>query len=285
MPFQKHSVFCSPESPEQRTWRYLSLTKFISMLEDRALYFCNLDILAKSDPFEGALTKPNYNHRSWISANDLSIDERVRIGLTAGMSDEETSQRLRAAIASRERRIQLSFCNRRAFYVSCWHMSDDESAAMWSVYAGREEGIAIQSNYNRMITSLASALQTFYAGAVQYINYQEVRMDDENGFAPALCKRKSYDFEHELRMLHWDQSITHTLSNEQPVGFRAPEEIEKMPVSSGVIIPCDINILIEKVYVSPMASGWFLQLVESLVSRYNLDKKVRRSGLSDEPLR
>lgn len=41
----------------------------------------------------------------------------------------------------------------------------------------------------------------------------------------------------------------------------------------------DLDILIENIYVSPSAEKWFKEVLESLVSKYGLSKKVIKSDL------
>ena len=71
MPYKEHSELAIPDNPDAKIWRYLDFTKFLSMLEDRSLYFCRLDILAEIDPYEGLYT--NLNARSEnVSYSDYS---------------------------------------------------------------------------------------------------------------------------------------------------------------------------------------------------------------------
>jgi hypothetical protein len=52
-----HPRFVAPSNPEIRLWRYMDLSKFIALLQDRALYFARADKLG--DPFEGSSPKKN----------------------------------------------------------------------------------------------------------------------------------------------------------------------------------------------------------------------------------
>jgi hypothetical protein len=57
MPSPDHPVFTKPQDPNVPIWRYMDFTKFVSMLENSALYFCRSDLLG--DPFEGSFSKAN----------------------------------------------------------------------------------------------------------------------------------------------------------------------------------------------------------------------------------
>src|SRR5205807_5294014 len=38
----------------------------------------------------------------------------------------------------------------KLFCVSCWHVNDGESAAMWKLYSQEDSGIAVQSSVDRL---------------------------------------------------------------------------------------------------------------------------------------
>jgi hypothetical protein len=46
---------------------------------------------------------------------------------------------------------------KRQVYISCWHANDDESEAMWVLYCGQKDGIALQTSYQRLDSVLHSA--------------------------------------------------------------------------------------------------------------------------------
>ena len=100
---------------------------------------------------------------------------------------------------------------------------------------------------------------------MKYIDYTNTWRSDDNIFHAYLHKRKSFEHEHELR------AIT--------IG---PDE--ESILQSGMYIPCDLNILIEKIFVSPGSPSWFKELVIAVIDKYNLNKEVTRSNLDDDPL-
>ena len=81
--------------------------------------------------------------------------------------------------------------------VSCWHLNDGESAAMWAIY-GTHHGIAVRSTLGNLKRSFAPEPHAVQLGLVQYgldVTGQQ--------FIPitryALRKRPSFAHEHELR--------------------------------------------------------------------------------------
>src|SRR4051812_38571356 len=108
-----HPVFCPPDNPNTVIRRYLDLAKFLSMLENGGLYFSRADHLG--DDYEGWYTDPDLKQ----------IAKRKH----ENPRDEEE-----------EKRIHFL---RKWTVVSCWHMNEYESDAMWTRYARDAEGIAI----------------------------------------------------------------------------------------------------------------------------------------------
>ena len=58
---ERHPSFRVPEDPATQIWRYTDFTKFVDLLERRALFFGRAD--AMDDPFEGTYTRPNMDER------------------------------------------------------------------------------------------------------------------------------------------------------------------------------------------------------------------------------
>jgi len=56
-----------PKDSKQKIWRYMDFTKFISMLEERSLYFSCIAVL--NDQFEGSISKLNKLLRPLINKN------------------------------------------------------------------------------------------------------------------------------------------------------------------------------------------------------------------------
>lgn len=95
MPYEQHHVFREP-GLNALLRRYLSLSKFVWMLDKRALYFSRADRLG--DGFEGSMTRANIQAR------------QGRIGLPLEPGKPTVIQRLAGA---REDVVKL-------VYVNCW---------------------------------------------------------------------------------------------------------------------------------------------------------------------
>jgi hypothetical protein len=305
MPLRDHPVFVrSPES-EATLWRYLSLPKYLSFLQERSLYFSSLEVLARDDPFEGVLPASRFRHRQWKDVSDVPPDALAKLersmtsienGLQAGLDNYKSIQELR---------IRQAFAYRKSYYVNCWHLNDQESAAMWQLYSRNDEGIALVARQSALEGAFKRTKKQIMAGLVQYEDYADelFLIDDDNGFRPILHKRKSFAHEREFRLVFWDTSVTHAhvpimtteislvgsnVIQKQRKAYtsvgRSVDEVESMQAEPGLLIECDIDKLLDAVYVSPLAPDWFYQVVCRVSERYDAPQP-KRSSLSAQPLR
>jgi hypothetical protein len=51
--YSEHETCLKPANENAKIWRYMDFTKFVSLLEKKALFFCRADKLG--DPFEGVI--------------------------------------------------------------------------------------------------------------------------------------------------------------------------------------------------------------------------------------
>ena len=248
-----HTSFPQPKNPDAKIWRYMNFTKLSAMYEQNGLFFSRADILG--DPFEGAYTKAN-------------ADDQLRSEVYA-----EDSKKLKIPI---EKMISaykdFGVCRkwrRQWMMVSCWHMNEYESAAMWNLYTNTNESICIQSTYKKLTSVLPDKI---YIGKVQYVDYSKEWIGERNLFTPYMHKRKSFEHEHEIRAIS-DQAPKDPL----------PMERDVTPPEFGVWYNIDLHELIEKIYIAPFSPAWFRDLVEKVTVRYGFEIEVIRSSLDDEP--
>jgi len=167
--YKEHPAFEKPKE-RVRIWRYMDFTKFVSLLDNKALFFPRADKLG--DPFEGSFSIANIPIRAEIYGDKGEITTETV---------SEVYKLLREFTA-----------------ISCWHMNWYESAAMWKLYLKSNEGIAIRSNFERLRNSLKDKRNNIYIGKVKYIDYEKEAIPE--GLLPCFVhKRKSFKHEVELR--------------------------------------------------------------------------------------
>src|SRR5215208_3183149 len=157
------NVACTPPQNEAtKVWRYMTFTKFMSLVDRSALYFSRVDRLG--DAFEGSFARRNLS-------GDLRPEEMIQ----SYESIEPRSKWVGSAPMTPQLRAWSFNYGQRSTYANCWHMNAYESAAMWSVYSRSGEGIAIQSTYGRLRDSFTSPdhKQLVSIGMVKYIDYEQ----------------------------------------------------------------------------------------------------------------
>lgn len=257
MPYIKEQVFSAPENEDQMIWRYMGFSKFLSALDKKALFFSRVDLLG--DPFEGSVSKPTFKARE---ASYMKLQKEKDLS-------DQVIEHLRNSDPGM---FQIS---RKWLFVNCWSMSDYESPALWSTYGKGEDSVAVQSTFSCLVKSLDSTDRSIFIGKVKYLDYEEEYMLLNNIFHPMLHKRKGFNYERELRATLFDI----------PVKKNGAIDVERRESTRGHYVLVDFGVLIESLYIHPTAPDWFLELVQSIMGKYELgDKKIVRSTLASQPV-
>src|SRR5581483_12408893 len=129
---------------DQPVWRYLDFAKFVALLDSSAIYFARADTFV--DTFEAAVPVADRAAAREAALATLNGGDVSRAGILAYIARhaDRTLEELDRLPDERIAREMLRLSN-RALFVSCWHMNDDESAAMWDVYLGGRDGVALQT--------------------------------------------------------------------------------------------------------------------------------------------
>lgn len=252
-----------PSNGDTAVWRYMDFPKYVSLLATGTLWFARADTV--EDRFEGSTTHSN---QRWLA--------EVVKDSTNGREMIATMQAMTRAMVTNTA-------------ISCWHMGEHESAAMWDLYLRSRNGVAVRSTLRRLKASFpeanasgvgrgadgrANALAV-HMGAMKYIDYKTESIPPGNLVHPFLFKRKSYEHERELRALVFDL----------PIDGRGSVALEESWCpGGGVQVPIDINQLVESVYVAPLADAWFRDTVRAVTERWGFSFEVRQSSLNEDPL-
>jgi hypothetical protein len=156
---------------------------------------------------------------------------------------------------------------RIAFTANTWHRNDDENYAMWNIYA-RNYGIAIQTNYKKLKGSFHKSDKPVYIGKVIYYKERAHQIPMDDPLAPFLHKRCMYQYENEIRCCY-------IMSEAEETGFTWEEQ----DTYNGVFIPVDLDMMIERIYISPYAPKWFRDLVARTNDAFNIHKEIVHSAV------
>lgn len=243
-------------NPKDKLWRYMDISKFVSMLVTKSLYFASASSF--EDPFEGA---------KGIAAQKAKWDNyyleffQYAIETAPGISEEDCSSEKIEKVAHRLLREIESHGvdDRNTACISCWHCNEYESEAMWKLYSKNvTNAVAIETTCESLYRALGED-PYIEIGKVKYIDYTS--QFSNIGFGAFWYKRKSFEHEREVRAL-----VRNFKGN-----------------GSGISIPVNLDELIETVYVSPYAPEWFAEVVRDIVKKYELNKPVLYSTMADNP--
>ncbi|SIT84348.1 DUF2971 domain-containing protein [Edaphobacillus lindanitolerans] len=233
-------------TPAQPLWRYLDFTKFVDLLISGSLFFSRIDKF--EDPFEGTPVSGFLETAELIGDIELADHYREQRDVLRGL--------------------------RQYSFVNSWHMNDYESAAMWKLYLQSNEGLAIRTTFRRLHDSFLDD-RPVTSGIVKYVDFEDCRNRPSTLIDYLFLKRKSFEFENELRLfLLYDQ-------------LPGPEELKTVvrgPLEYGTAVRVDLSVLIQSIYISPAAPEWFEQLVKGLVAKItDLEFPIEKSSLGKLP--
>jgi len=258
---EKDSVSIDPYMEDQRLFRYIDIQKLVLMVTENALPLSRITTF--NDPFEGSYPP------IWIEMERL-IFRHVLGEMLPDKYREDPEGYL-------EKSKKNEYNWRRNNFASCWHANDDESEAMWKLYAGYDKGIAIQTDIATLVEGLPSRYDTnghkapIHIDAVRYIDFKHPDMSRwKSGLTPFyLVKRKPFEFEREVR-------IRTILSP----GWGVGPEVE----GDFILLKTDLKRIIKRVILAPGCSDSYREQVSSVIKEQGFDFRVEDSALAGKPL-
>lgn len=272
-----HSDFPAPPV-DTVIWRYSSLAKLLALLVSKELYMTSIKVLRDDDPFEGSATGADYK-LAGLLRSDTGFAESFFANNLVGWPVDFRPKFLESITS--DVRLHTDMC-----FVNCWHANSHESAALWSLYSGQAEGVAIRSSVKR----LAESVQTdrdLILGRVEYRDYENEHSQLGQVLRPAFAKRESFAHEKELRLLFWSSGEWSRPADQRFEWANGTYplwdggSLEDLP--PGVSFPCNPVDLIDEILVSPYAQPWVFQTIASVVTGLGLQIPVRHSALMRGP--
>lgn len=242
-----HPSFRNQPSPGDKIWRYMDLARYLSLLGSSAIHFARADQM--TDTWEGSYGQRNI---------DL---------LPAFYEDAE---HMRGVM--RNYRAQWQ----QLVHLSCWHEAPYESAAMWDIYQRDGRGVAVQTTWGRLTSSLRGNKPVFGA-RIEYVDYATYYISENIPSEPFMHKRLSFAHEREIRLMTITGSDPWTVVN-------VPELIHH--AAGPPVLPIEVELpqLIETVYVSPGAPDWVGEVVRQVTAQYGFKFNVLHSALGADPI-
>lgn len=242
-----------------RLWRYYDVIKFLSLVNGE-LYFARADKF--KDKYEGAIPRQNYLH--FAKAYDGMAGQKVyngNIHIENGAGKAETGADKGTGIVTeigadiKKEFLEELSKRKKMVAISCWHLDESESAAMWEVYSRAGQGIAVCTTHKKLQNIIKPAGYEMEMLKVDYLDFENDYHQGyvDNQLLPFKIKRKEFQYEHEFRILLYKHKL----------GV-LPEE--------GVKIPVDTQDIIEDIIASPEMQQYEVFEIQRLLDRINRER-------------
>lgn len=242
-----HPTFRNQPKADDKVWRYMDLARYLSLLGGKTLHFARADQMA--DTWEGAYSQNNYDLRPAFYENHESMGGVMR-----------------------SYRMQW----RQLVHMNCWHDAPHESAAMWDIYQRDGRGVAVQSTWGKLTSSIKGNRHIFGA-RVKYVDYSSYYISENIPYEPFMHKRESFAHEREIRLM--------TMSSHDPwTVVEEPVLIDFAAGPPGLTVPVDLDGLVENIYVAPNAPNWLGEVVRQVTEQYGFEFNVLQSDLGADPI-
>lgn len=151
---------------------------------------------------------------------------------------------------------------------------------MWRLYLKTNEGVVIQSTYQKLIDALSHNEEDIYPSKIHYINYEtdtwghdlDYPIGEENIFTPIVHKRSVFRKESELRVF---QKIEEAIHNDK--------YWESQPNSKGKNISVNLKTLVINVILHPTAGEDVEIKVKNILRKYKCNFEIMPSKLIYPP--
>ena len=240
---------------------YLPLPKLLRLITESSLFFPKLNLFQRDDPYECTLL-PEARY-----ANKSDSDIRFFAAMLANFhAFEPTSSMEERAITLRHVRHEIETADidsvrellktlearewADGVICNCWHLSAEESDAMWKIYSGRT-GAAVFSTVKQLAAGVIGFVESddyerntnWIIAPVQYCDEKDLK--EVSAFYvehPWLLKRKAFAHEKELRLFK-------SLPGGSRKGF-------------GREIRLDTEAIVNKIVLSPLNAKWENDAIE-----------------------
>lgn len=262
MPASRPDRLLQPKDISAAIWRYMDVSKFLMLFLNEELFVPRMEFLG--DSFEGSLSPKSFNNL--LSELHKQTKDILTQNVETGVKTSDAKE-LDLVRTTAESFLGNAKVHQKTSYVSCWHMNEYESAAMWKQYSSSNDAIAIRSTYQKLANLFDDRA---VIGLVKYIDYNTEGWPPFNVLDPLYHKRMSFSHEREVRVVQF-----HRGTSDGPIDLNA--------LPAGIKKPFSFNDFIDFVYVSPTSSSWLAESMEKLLQLKSVNVPIQRSELSNSP--
>jgi hypothetical protein len=237
-------------------WRYMDFTKYVSLLHTKSLFFSSASLF--NDPFEGAkgtIENKSVYDDAYISMLADAIADKPDVKELIPPNEDDFAK----AKELHEQMAKAKMGQRNYTFLSCWHENEFESDGMWYLYSKDiSNAIAVRTTYERLYLALDKDPEI----DIGRVNYMDFSKEFTKTNSEYWYKRNSFSHEREVRAINVDRNKDGKV---------------------GIYKPVNLELLIDKIFISPKANEWFVDLVIDINSKYGIEKEISHSDLSKKP--
>ncbi len=248
-----------------KIWRYMDFAKFISLISKEALYFANPNQF--NDPYEFYLPKShNLAKEEKIYKPEIEKMNNLKKQIILNKPGIEKTDLFKIFeqkiidLPKQFKNAEKEVKNR--FGISCWHINDYENEALWKIYTNQGQGIAIETTSEKLEESLTYH-RRITLDKVRYEDFDTAQIEKGHKHYSGFIKRKAFEYEKE---------------------YRASLLLDEKDYGKGCFVKADLDILIEKIHVSPLIPEYFLESIKYLCKGELsfLEDRIVQSNLYNE---
>lgn len=278
-------------------WRYMDIAKFVNLLSGR-LWFSSPPTF--DDDREGQF-------EIWAYALDALLERKF--GEECLKDEEAMASGHRYGMFNPQRNlVEFAKTLTRACqfaHVSCWHMNDCESAAMWQLYLKSNAGIAIKADRTEFDKELRRACANVHFCEVEYIDLDHAgdvsQIKAESPVELLRYKRKSFSHEQEYLAIistdiPSDTGLKQTTDPNDAYKYLhafikthdGPPDIALGTINNhlknstlppGISVDIDPSAFASEVIVAPNTPAFVERAIRDVMSKFDFKLPLRRSGL------
>jgi len=307
-------------SPETKLWRYMDLTKFLSMIQTSSLYFARPDTF--DDPFECAIGSKSMEERynlGMVYPILCSSAKRKGIDLPENII-EWAKERFSRQIVQKvnEEYNKLEECKKQEVNLSEFVnniLEKETQNFLEQLFPELLEEIKEKGVDNEILENVkkigktvkdqlgvkigdvfiscwyasdyeSEAMWELYSTNCQGIAIQTTYQQLEDSFVGnpniIIGEVQYIDFSKRYADLRCPYWFKRkAFEHEKEV--RAVYESHEDNDRKGINIKVDLDKLIENIYVSPLAEDYYVAVVNDITKKYEIHKNIKYSSLKDEP--
>lgn len=248
---------------DPKLWRYYDLIKFLTLLNGE-LYFARADSFL--DKYEGAIPKRTF--QSLVQWSQTDVNKAYETEVKMEFQNLFNEKKKKAAI-------------------SCWHINDTESAAMWELYTKAGLGIAVKTTISRLSESII--VPDGYKVLMTKVNYIDFDTEDNSDYVynellPFKNKRKEFIYENEFRVMLYQEKNESELSKCDAFSLKASLpldairhrfkfKLKDMP-PEGVKVKVNPSDIIVEIIASPHMKKYEVKEIQRLLDIINSSRNT-----------